>query len=567
MAGAVSKRPAVSATETSASYQHRHEHANEGSELRDLRRGMADARAWLNLMSTSLVVAEHPTLLDAPLRPLTKIRNLPLIAVWSALAWRIVHRPLGIVAVGSACCAVLAASTASAEPLASAEPAAEQHTAASVAGDRRPGDESGRTDPPDPGDSAWREVARGALFVPKLALELVLSPVRGLVWADDRYDLTEVYYRTFFNADRTIGVFPTATYDSGFGVSAGARLEDRNLFGAHESLALQATTGALSGETYRAGLLASLHTGDRLSRWLHLGLDANLDRRPSDPFYGIGNGDVAMRPASPIDPRVEAAAVETEHRYQEERIALSADVHPAGHLQALARSELTQLRFAPSTEGPPIDEVYDPAGLVGFQTGVRHLDSELEVRWDSRRSVSLWEPHDVRTAGSLAAAFVGRVDGLDGAASFWRYGVELQHDWEIAKGPRVLAVRFHGEGVTGSLDQVPFTELPALGGGAFLRGYAFERFRDRVAAFGSLQYAWGISHLVDAYLFSDAGRVFSSLDDLTAHDMRLGYGVGLELHDDQGAFRAEASLASSIDGGVFLTLSFNPAFDARPRWR
>ena len=41
------------------------------------------------------------------------------------------------------------------------------------------------------------------------------------------------------------------------------------------------------------------------------------------------------------------------------------------------------------------------------------------------------------------------------------------------------------EGVTGGLDQVPFTELPMLGGD-FMRGYAFERFRDRVAAFGSL---------------------------------------------------------------------------------
>ncbi len=492
-------------------------------------------------------------------------------------------------ALSTACCAALTASTAGAAPAvetsAGSSPAAEAttalaapasdaplrpprgHTAAAVAGEPRPGDESGRTDQLDPGDSAFRMVARGALFVPKLAVGLALSPVRGLVWADDRYDLSALYYRTFFNADRTIGLFPTATYESGLGVSAGARFEDRDLFGAHESLALQATTGAVSGEAYRAGLLASFRTGDRLSRRLQLGLEASFDRRPADPFYGIGDGDLVMQPASPIDPRVDPAAVETWHRYQEDRIALHADSHVASDLHVLATGELTQLRFEPSTEGLPIDQVYDPPGLVGFETGARHVYGELEVRWDSRRSISVWEPHYAHAAGSLAAALVGRVQGLDGAADFWRYGVELQHDWELAKGPRVLAMRFHGEGVTGSLDQVPFTELPALGGSAFLRGYSYERFRDRVAAVGSVQYEWTLSHLVDAYLFSDVGRVFSSLDGITAQGMRVGYGIGLDLHDDQGAFRAEGSLASSIDGGVFLTLSFNPALDARPRWR
>jgi len=464
----------------------------------------------------------------------------------------------------TAVCAFLAVSAANAEP--AAAPSAGSPSVAEVAGPP-PGDESGRADPIDPGDSALRMVARGALVVPKLALELTLSPVRGLVWADDRYDLSTLYYRTFFNVDRTIGLFPTATYESGFGFSAGARFEDRDVFGAHDSLAVQATTGAVSGETYREGLLASVNTGDRLSRRVRLELDANFDRRPSDPFYGIGNGDLVMQPASPIDPRVNATAVDTSHRYQEEQIALSAEVQPVGDLHVLAKGELTQLRFEPGTEGPPIDQVYDPAGLVGFQTGVRHAYGELEVRWDSRRRASVWEPRDVHAAGSLAAAFIGRVDGLDGAADFWRYGVELQHDWEIAKGPRVLALRFHGEGVTGSLDQVPFAELPALGGSPFLRGYPFLRFRDRVAAVGSVQYEWALSHIVDAYLFSDAGRVFSSLDSVTPAGMRVGYGIGLDLHGDDGAFEAEASLASSIDGGVYLTLSFNPALDARPRWR
>src|SRR5215468_4153530 len=51
-------------------------------------------------------------------------------------------------------------------------------TAADVDTAPLPGQEGGQLQP-DPGDSALRVVGRGILFVPKLAIELVLSPVHG----------------------------------------------------------------------------------------------------------------------------------------------------------------------------------------------------------------------------------------------------------------------------------------------------------------------------------------------------------------------------------------------------
>ncbi len=131
----------------------------------------------------------------------------------------------------------------------------------------------------------------------------------------------------------------------------------------------------------------------------------------------------------------------------------------------------------------------------------------------------------------------------------------------------MLITRVRLEGVTGAVDQVPFTELPSLGGGNFLRGYPFERFRDRVAALASLEYQWDLSHFVDARLFTDVGRVYSSLDELSLHDLRVGFGGGLELHNDSGQFQVEVDLATSIDGGIFASASFSPVLDARPRWR
>ena len=413
----------------------------------------------------------------------------------------------------------------------------------------------------------FRRIGRGALFIPKLAIELVIAPFRGLVWADDRYALVDRYYSTFFNADRTIGLYPTATYESGFGASLGARFTDSNLFGEHEQLSLQATTGAITGEVYWEGALFSMRSGDRISQWLQLGVEANFDQRPADPFYGIGNGNiVAVPPATAIDPRTDTTAVPTNNRYQEARVAVVGAVHAPHHFQILGLGSLTDLRFARSTTGPPIDQVYDPVDLVGFLSGVEHAYGELEVRWDTRRRASRWEPVDVHSAGSLISAFAGRVHRLNGGSDYTRYGVELQHYWRLAKGPRLIAARFRTEAVSGSLDVVPFAELPALGGADFLRGYNFERFRDRVTAFGSLQYEWSISNLANAYVFADVGRVYSSYSELTTDGMRLGFGVGVSVHNETG-FLIDLSVASSIDGGIFFNAIFNPVVDYRPRWR
>lgn len=237
-------------------------------------------------------------------------------------------------------------------------------TAADVQDAPIPGDEGGLLTSLDPGDSAFRVVARGVLFIPKLVIAAALSPVRGAIWADDRYRLEDLYYRVFYNADRTIGLFPTATYTSGFGVAAGARFVDRQLFGEHESLALEATTGAVTGETYRLGVLGSFRSGQRISPWFQLGLDASFERHPADPFYGIGNGNLVPPTSLPINPQTDVTAVETYHRYQEARLAVLGDARVIDGLHLLGTGAVTDLRFGRSTtvtEGQYVDTwIADP---------------------------------------------------------------------------------------------------------------------------------------------------------------------------------------------------------------
>lgn len=433
-------------------------------------------------------------------------------------------------------------------------------TAADVANQPRPGGESGRTDMPE-GDSTVRQAGRAALFVPRLVLDAAMAPINGAVWMQDRYKLDELYYKIFFNDARTIGLYPTATYATGFGLTGGLRFVDRDLFGAHEWMALQAMTGYISGETYRESFLAGANTGHRLGR-IELGGEATFDRRPNDPFYGIGNTDLGAPGVPHMDPR--AAAVSTYYRYQEARAASYVDARVVGAFHARFTGAVVDHAMSRSTSGPAIDGVYDPGALAGWN-GFTNLYGELELRIDERYTLP-WEAPGIKSNGWLAAASLGRVHDLDAGVDFWHGTAELQDFIHLAKGPKLLALRLRGEAVSGSAMTVPIYQLPMLGGGDFLRGYDFERFRDQVSALGSAEYIWDLSHWFAAALFVDAGRVYDSLSAVGVDHLRVGYGAAIEVSKDD-MFLFEGSVASSIDGGLFFSLSFNPVFDARPRWR
>jgi hypothetical protein len=430
------------------------------------------------------------------------------------------------------------------------------------AADPLPGHESGRTDPSDDGDSTMRAIGRDALFLPKIVFDTALQPVRAGLWAWDRYRLEDLYYRIFFNDARTIGITPTVGYDYGYGVDGvygGARFVARDLFGEHEHLVLEAATGM----QYRQLYAGELRTGDRLGKSFVMTLSAGFEQRPEDPFYGVGNGNLVAAPAMPVDPRVDDTAVLARYRQQRARVAMLAEGLVWRDLRIRGGAALTDTSFATSDIGMPIGTLYDMSGLVGW-SGVTEGYGELELRWDSRRRTSVYEPRAVYARGSLVSVFGGR-DHNWGAADFWRYGFDAQEFFRIGEGPRVLITRLHTEAVTGSRDEVPFTELPRLGGLTYLRGYALDRFRDRFASFGSLEYEWDLAYALSASVFVDAGRVYNRPSD-AIDQLRVGYGFGIEAHS-ANSFVMQASLASSIDGGLMFNLAFNPVLNLTERVR
>jgi len=426
-----------------------------------------------------------------------------------------------------------------------AQSAGDEPTAPDVATAPVPGDESGRTDPLDPGDGAVRRIARGALFVPRVAITVVFAPLEGLAWAVERYRVIDRARRLFFNDAGTVGLFPTLELQSGLGVTIGARFVDRDLVGAGERVDLRASVGGRFLQRYSA----ALHSGERFGKRVSLEAKALYERRPEDAFYGIGNSDMTT---------------EARFRHRIARITGGFDARVGGDLHLRGAGALADHAFEQSDSGPPVGALYQAMPLAGFEHGFRDGYGELELRWDSRRSAVAWEPPSILATGSLAAVFAGRVTSLGGGSDFWRYGVDLQHFLRLGPGPRVLVLRAHGEAVTGSRAEVPFDELPRLGGENLLRGYPLDRFRDRALLVGSVDYQWDLARSLSASLFADAGRVYESIRGIDLTGLRVGYGVAVEFHTDH-SFLARASLASSIDGGVFLNLALNPVFDLDER--
>jgi len=432
-------------------------------------------------------------------------------------------------------------------------------TADDVRGAPVPGTEHGRTDSIDTGHGTARLLGRSLLFIPRVPLELVAQPVRGLLYLQGRYSIIDEIQGLFRTEGGRVAIYPTALFETGLGLNVGARARFTDLLGHGERLFARVGFG---GEQKALAAL-ELGIGGRLSAGLRL----RYELADSLQFYGYGNGDV-VTPTMPIDPLTSEDAVSTEFDLELFRVSPYVKYQLSRNLSLTASGALTQKSFSPDdVEGDDfaIDQAFMVDRIPGFASGTTFAYTELEVAWNTRRRAHAWDAPGMRGTGGLVLGFIGRQHHLgEDEPSYYRIGVDLQRYLRLAVGPRVLELRAYGELVTGARDEVPFSELPRLGGSSLLRGYESGRFRDRVAIVTQASYAWAVSSWLAPSVFVDVGRVYSGLDDLSLDHPRAGFGAALEAYSKQRMF-IRAEVASSLDGGVFVYLTLNPAFDAYSR--
>jgi outer membrane protein assembly factor BamA len=123
---------------------------------------------------------------------------------------------------------------------------------------------------------------------------------------------------------------------------------------------------------------------------------------------------------------------------------------------------------------------------------------------------------------------LGEYDDLE----FVRTRVELYGYLDLFL-KRILAVRFIAQSIdkpSGS-PAVPIYLKSSLGGYNDLRGYRSSRLVDDDMAVLTLEYRYPVVPAVDAFIFLDEGRVFSSItEDMTWRGWSYSTGVGFRLH-------------------------------------
>ena len=418
-----------------------------------------------------------------------------------------------------------------------------------------------------PATRPLRTTGRVLLFVPRWLFWIAVQPIRGGLWAYERYSLGAAIKGIFFNDEETLGAYPLAFFETGFGANFGGRFIYRDLFGSDGRFRLRASYGGRFRQQYSAKATTGTLLGDRVE----LELESAFVIYPKSRFFGVGNGDLVDGATimSPVDPLARDTAVKTRFRHDDISVELAGVVDVGGNFSLRFSGGYIQRTFDDDAELEADDfnifDIYDTSRLTGYDTDLSSIGGEVELIYDTRRGTRFYVSQANPNAGWKLSGYVGLRQGFgDDPTSYGRYGVDVQRILDIYDGSRTLTLRTFVEGVSGDIDEVPFLELPKLGGPHFLRGYARDRFRDRVSTMASAEYRFLVNKFLAAYAFVDTGRVFPSLGDLELDGFRLGYGGGLQLHSAT-TFRGRFDVSSSKDGDLFINFTFDPVYDVSPR--
>jgi hypothetical protein len=437
-------------------------------------------------------------------------------------------------------------------------------TAADVAAAPRADEASGQMAPGD-GPSLGRRAAKIALFVPRWTAWAAFAPLRLGLWGYERSGLA-LRLSALFSGPGNLFAHPVARYDSEFGYAFGARVVARDLFGAGEQARLKASLGGDFDQFYAL----RLGSGERF-RPLRVVFDIDAKKENKARFAGIGNRSLVSDCPTGATAGPDEVACATRFAQDVLRVELAGELRLIDRLMVSVSSAMVAREFAStdSDRDPDLASVYDPVQLVGYDAGLQNVYSELGLTYDDREAGSEYVSTAVPSTGWSASLFSGYQTGVrDDPSNFFRAGFDVQRFVSVRSDDRIVALRLYGEAVSGDLDDdVPFVDLPSLGGKRLLRGFGTARFRDRGLLTGSAEYDFPIQHYASGFVFVDGGRVYRGLRDLTLDDLHVGYGGGFQFHTPQ-LFLMRLQMAYSHEENDFhIALTFEPIFRAQPRSR
>jgi hypothetical protein len=461
---------------------------------------------------------------------------------------------------------------------AAGQPAApEDAGTAAVAGSRKP------ATPPTPGvpsDQAtvWDEppgiesedvglfVPRAILTIPRVALLVVFWPIRHGLRFTERHALIEhAEYVIDIDDEGTpepsasalgaAGVKPTIVFMSSQGLSVGARAFHDDVGGYGEQASIEARFFGRYEQAYQARFDSDQLLGSR--SWLQL--VSSYDIQPRLLFAGLGDDSPELSDGVDLAPR--DAAVQT--RFRQRRMLLSGGLGytvgaPGGMVKLGGTVALANREYGPTeADDRSIEEVYDTSLLPGFERDRAAKTVELggTIVVDTR------DLPGATASGMAVQLFAGGVPRFD-RYTYARFGGELTGYIDLYRKTRILMLRVAHEAVTFADEaDIPFSDYPRLGGPTRLRGYALDRFRDRLTAVATVEYHYPIHESIAGSVFLDAGRPAETYRGLLELDRwRLGGGGGFIVRSRSSVlFTLDVAYGDSL--AVYFTTDPLRAFD------
>ena len=353
------------------------------------------------------------------------------------------------------------------------------------------------------------------LALPSIAFQIpvrvLATVVAGPVILVERQTFLPTIQRWLAEIDAR-GIRPVADLRSTDGMVGGVSLQKKNLFGKGVGARL---TGTYSTHSYE---FASLRLG---RQWGDgpFGLTGEFGWRAAtrERLYGLGPSSKKSDEANysyegvfgtaafywQADPKLDVAIIAGMRRV---------DPSDGRRTSTEGDRDLIAERFA----GQDLYGLFETLDLYSF-------GSELKLDWRDRPGSPLRGGAEV-----LRVAYVTGGGPSDTEVGFWKIRGEARHYLNLFRG-RVIGVRILAE-ITEPDEgtQVPFYELARLGGAYSLRGYSTDRFAARDMAMFTIEYRWPLWKSIDAFLFTDQGRVFNNIgDDFAFSNFRSAYGGGL----------------------------------------
>ncbi|HEY3358113.1 MAG TPA: BamA/TamA family outer membrane protein [Polyangia bacterium] len=350
-----------------------------------------------------------------------------------------------------------------------------------------------------------------------LTLEYLLRrPLVALLGLVEQHHLDEYVKRAFVWRDGQAGIFPTFLYELGLSPAVGLYAFYHDL-GPGLDMHLN---GVVWNRIAQARLGATLDLSD--GRAANLAWNITYRQRPDQLFFGLG-------PAS-----LDANA---SHYWQR---LVTADVGPSVAIGDLGgfrlRAAYSHASFA-NGEPTGIESVFDvanPSVVPGFLTGYGLFSTEALLALDSRSR------HRQDPGSGLRLELTGAyaIDPGRAALQFFRWGGTLSGYLDLSRRNQVLSLVLYTSFVEpiGSAP-VPFTELPALGGVDYMRGFNTRRFVSDSAITAMLDYIYPIWDNVAADLFVEAGNAFGPhLSGFALERLHLDWGLGFRTRSRTAAF-------------------------------